>query len=116
MRVADVELFWDLSVSTDIKRQFVTVTFSNEEEVTANEIELVAEQNTVTIVVPENTGVNVAIVTDDGTFKSVPTNYSFAVGDLTQPQPVGGLGHRVLGVRDLLDEEPEQVDLETENA
>lgn len=100
MKVAEVRLFWQQSVSTDVIAQFVNVTVANGEDVTVSEYELPPTVGELLVTVPALSGVNVAITVADATFTSPVVSYDFQVGDLVAPQPVGFISHEIVRIYD----------------
>jgi hypothetical protein len=100
MKVAEVRVFWERSVSADIVHQLVDVsTYTDgDDEGTSLTHELGPTVSEVVLEVPENTSVNVAHQVFDGTYHSEVVAYDFRIGDLTAPQPAGFIGHEIVRV------------------
>lgn len=103
MKVADVKLFWQKSVSGDVEKAQVTVTNNG----TVTVADLGPEVEDFVIEVQAGGSVSFKVVTfDKEGLQSTSETYSFTLGDLEPPQPATLLGHEVVGVRDVADPIP----------
>jgi hypothetical protein len=99
MKVADVKLSWVASVSTDVVKNILSVSIDGGEptvsELTPEVVSAVIEVNAESSVV-----FSVTTVDREG-MEAVSETYTFTLGDLVAPQPVTGLFHEVVAVRDV---------------
>lgn len=102
MKVADVKIGWVASVSTDVVKNILSVSIDGAEPTTS---ELTPEVVSAVIEVKAQSSVVFSVTTvDTEGLRSVSETYTFTLGDLEAPQPVTGLFHEVVAVRDVPDE------------
>lgn len=102
MKVADVKIGWIASVSTDVVKSILSVSIDGAEPTTS---ELTPEVVSAVIEVKAQSSVVFSVTTVDAEgLQSVSETYTFTLGDLEAPQPVTGLFHEVVAVRDVPDE------------
>lgn len=98
MKVADVKIGWVASVSTDVVKSILSVSIDGAEPTTS---ELTPEVVSAVIEVKAQSSVVFSVTTVDAEgLQSVSETYTFTLGDLEAPQPVTGLFHEVVAVRD----------------
>ncbi len=99
MKVADVKIGWVASVSTDVVKSILSVSIDGAEPSTS---ELTPEVVSAVIEVKAQSSVVFSVTTVDAEgLQSVSETYTFTLGDLEAPQPVTGLFHEVVAVRDV---------------
>jgi hypothetical protein len=99
MKVADVRVSWQSSVSTDVVSQLVELKGLTGEVL--KEVTLAAEATEVVLEgLQEKTDYLVVVTVTDGT-TSAASSLQFNLGDLTPVQPVTGLKVDVVAVRDV---------------
>jgi hypothetical protein len=107
MLVADVKLKWSPSPSGDITKQVVEVVIDGtpalESEVSPEITNIIVEVKASQSVIFRVHTTGKAVNGEDKTV--VSEQYTFQVGDLEDPLPAFGLGHEVVAVRDVPDEE-----------
>lgn len=99
--IATIEIDWELSHSTDVIRQDLTIL--TQEEGQASPVDFLTQslppdQNTFVFKVPEKTTVYVKIVSYDGTYYSKPLVNQFTVFDLMIPCSPVSKGWKILDV------------------
>lgn len=100
-KTATVRLFWTRSPSSDAVRQ--TVKIVNGGALSTVELDMVAQEVTVTVKASSSCSFSIDTFDDEGNVASSEV-YAFTLGDLEKPQPATNLGHEVLSVQD--DEPP----------
>ena len=99
MKVADVKIGWAASVSTDVVKSILSVSIDGAEPTVS---ELTPEVVSAVIEVKAQSSVVFSVTTVDAEgLQSVSETYTFTLGDLEAPQPVTGLFHEVVAVRDV---------------
>lgn len=102
MKVADVKIGWVASVSTDVVKNILSVSIDGAEPTTS---ELTPEVVSAVIEVKAQSSVVFKVATVDAEgLQTESETYTFTLGDLEAPQPVTGLFHEVVAVRDVPDE------------
>ncbi len=102
-KVADVRLGWVKSPSTDVKKVTVIVTKDGTETTT----EVGPEVQEIQIVVEALKSVQFKVVVENTDGLTATSDvYSFTLDSLESPQPVTGLFHEVIGIRDIPDVPP----------
>jgi hypothetical protein len=103
MRVADVRLKWQKSVSADVASVDLAVTINGEQTF----VTLGPEVESYDIEVAASGSVSFSgTVTDSEGNVTSSVTYSFSLGDLVAPQPITGLGFEVIAIRDVEDVPP----------
>jgi hypothetical protein len=105
-KVADVKLKWTPSPSEGVVKQIVQVTIdgipSMETEVSPETTELMVEVKATESVIFQ------VVTTDDEGLSVISESYTFRLGNLEAPLPATGLGHTIVAIRDVVDEEEEE--------
>lgn len=102
MKVADVNLFWTRSVSDKVLSQTVIVTVDGEEKIHST---VPPEIETVSIRVKALQTVQFKVLTEDEDGVTESELYTFRTSNLDAPLPATNLGHTVVAIRDVPDEE-----------
>lgn len=98
MKVADVKIGWVASVSTDVVRNILSVAIDGNSPTVS---ELTPEVVSAVIEVNAESSVVFSITTvDKEGLEAVSATYTFTLGDLEAPQPVTGLFHEIVAIRD----------------
>ena len=97
-KVADVKIGWVASVSTDVVKNILSVAIDGNEPTVS---ELSPEVVSAIIEVNAQSSVIFSVTTVDAEgLQSVSETYTFTLGDLEAPQPVTGLFHEIVAIRD----------------
>ncbi len=102
MKVADIKLSWQSSV-TPINSRKIIITKNGETETIDVPLEITAYM----LVVPALGVVSFQTIVTDEDGSSASELYTFSVGDLELPQPDTNLFHEIIGVRDEEETPPE---------
>lgn len=97
MKVADVKLSWQRSVSSDVTSRRIVIRKNGEE--TTVEVGPEVDQYTLEVQAQSSVSFHTVVVDGEGNEVSSET-YSFNLGDLELPQPDTVLMHEVIAIRD----------------
>lgn len=98
VKVADVKIQWDRSVSPDVNRVVVVTQIGG----MGSTVELSPDVEEVVVEVRANQSGWIRVDSHDSEGRLAQSvTYNFTVGDLTDPQPATNFRHTILGVREV---------------
>ena len=96
-KIALVRIGWKKSVSDDVKKVLFSLTVNGQEQTQ----EFGPEVEEFRVEISARSNIHVSIVTEDSEGEqSVAATYDYLFGDFEKPQPVTGIFHEILSIRD----------------
>lgn len=100
MKVADIKLEWDKSVSTDLKQVEVSVTVDGVTVKSTFPPEV--QEFAIEVAANKSWSFNIKTIDKDG-LEAMSVTFSDVTGDLELPQPATNLRATIMGIRDVPD-------------